>query len=543
MLQQALKGFSYLFIVKILAKVIDIFMNISVIRNIDPKTFGLMLYFSLLENLSLFWVRACLKNSYLKRTIHRNENDEEVNEDEYNQVLLNSARNMMTFGIYLTIIWSSILYGIWTHLYGDLDPNFSKTVVLFCFGAIFESVQDAMLVKALLNFDYGLVAITEGIAISLKTIVLFSSVRFNLTSTVIAFGLSYAVFGATKMISTQILNKTNHMGKFYQVFVPVNLEETAISRNSKYIHPDMFNISIQITLVAVPKFLLQEVQRIILANFNLNQVVNGEYMFISAIGSIIPRYLFYPTEEVCYNLFAKLDQETTGSKYSKLGDYEINILQKIYKVLNLLGCLMIAFGINYTKALLDFFYGGKWNSESLVSGLEIYWFYVYLMGINGLSESFFFSTVGVEYLKKYRYFIVGNALIYIGATYLLLGYGVLGIIAADITSIIIRIGNCVYYLQRNLRGTMSVMDFMKSTLPHKKYLAIISGTFFFSYFTTNWYSSSMLRLFEGTSLGLFNLVAIYKLHKDDIAQIIEERNKSRLKVNRETYDLVSLETA
>jgi len=40
MLQQALKGFSYLFFVKILTKVIDIFMNISVIRNIDPKTFG-----------------------------------------------------------------------------------------------------------------------------------------------------------------------------------------------------------------------------------------------------------------------------------------------------------------------------------------------------------------------------------------------------------------------------------------------------------------------------------------------------------------------
>ncbi len=109
MLQQALKGFSYLFIVKILTKVIDVFLNISVIRNIDPKTFGkepnidffihsylgLMLYFSLLENLSLFWVRACLKNSYLKRTIHRNENDQEVNEEELNEVVLNSARNMV----------------------------------------------------------------------------------------------------------------------------------------------------------------------------------------------------------------------------------------------------------------------------------------------------------------------------------------------------------------------------------------------------------------------------------------------------------------
>jgi len=86
-------------------------------------------------------------------------------------------------------------------------------------------------------------------------------------------------------------------------------------------------------------------------------------MLISAIGSIIPRYLYYPTEEVCYNLFAKLDQQSSGSNYSKLGNYEINILQKIYKILNLLGCLIIAFGINYTRALLDFFYGGKWSSD------------------------------------------------------------------------------------------------------------------------------------------------------------------------------------
>jgi len=76
------------------------------------------------------------------------------------------------------------------------------------------------------------------------------------------------------------------MGKFHQIFIPVNLDTTSAvaTKNAKYVHPgkyfekfinfnniiDMFNISIQITLVAVPKFLLQEVQRIILANFNLN---------------------------------------------------------------------------------------------------------------------------------------------------------------------------------------------------------------------------------------------------------------------------------
>jgi len=58
------------------------------------------------------------------------------------------------------------------------------------------------------------------------------------------------------------------------------------------------------------------------------------------------------------------------------------------------------------------------------------------MGINGVLESFFYSTVSEKYLQRYRYFIVFNTIIFIIASYLLGKYGVWGIVTANIISMV-----------------------------------------------------------------------------------------------------------
>ena len=96
-------------------------------------------------------------------------------------------------------------------------------------------------------------------------------------------------------------------------------------------------------------------------------MINGEYMVISNLGSMIPRYIYAPTEEVCYNLFAKLDQEGTQEaeekKKKSLTENELNILKNIFKIINILGSLVAIFGIIYGSSILDFLYGGLWSSQ------------------------------------------------------------------------------------------------------------------------------------------------------------------------------------
>ena len=85
--KKALKGISYLVIARVFSRIIDFILNILVIRELDPKIFGIInkyiffnkrikffkkgltIHYGLLINLVLFYVKNCLKYSYQKRTI------------------------------------------------------------------------------------------------------------------------------------------------------------------------------------------------------------------------------------------------------------------------------------------------------------------------------------------------------------------------------------------------------------------------------------------------------------------------------------------
>ena len=106
MIKTALKGLSYLILLKIFSKILDFVLNVLVIRNLDPDAFGklskiwrycnfvgLTMHFTLLFNICYFYSKNCLKNSYIKRTISSIDTDEKA---DLNDILVNSAKNMVS---------------------------------------------------------------------------------------------------------------------------------------------------------------------------------------------------------------------------------------------------------------------------------------------------------------------------------------------------------------------------------------------------------------------------------------------------------------
>jgi hypothetical protein len=49
---------------KVILKLFDILLNILVIKNIDKEVYGINLLFDLYMNISLYFLKTCLKNSY-----------------------------------------------------------------------------------------------------------------------------------------------------------------------------------------------------------------------------------------------------------------------------------------------------------------------------------------------------------------------------------------------------------------------------------------------------------------------------------------------
>ena len=84
--------------------------------------------------------------------------------------------------------------------------------------------------------------------------------------------------------------------------------------------------------------------------------MSAEYLVVSNLGALIPRHLYAPVEEVCYNLFSKLDSDENRKNKHYLSDDEFKILQNLFKIINILGILIVIFGYSYSPLLLQILY-------------------------------------------------------------------------------------------------------------------------------------------------------------------------------------------
>jgi len=249
-------------------------------------------------------------------------------------------------------------------------------------------------------------------------------------------------------------------------------------------------------------------------------------MVISNLGSMIPRYFFAPTEEVCYNLFAKMGQDAKKDKQEiKISENELSTLRNIFKIINIVGSLVAVFGFSYSSTVLNLLYPNNWDTDSCILGFQLYAVYIYVMGINGVLESFFYSTVSEKYLQRYRYFIIFNTVIFIIASYILGSFGVWGIVTANIISMVVRILNCFYYMRMKMKDVTSLTQFLKSSLPSKVYIGYLILVLILTRFTHSIFSKLLIRLAEGAVLGVVSLAIIYKFHKHEIVSILQRRKQ------------------
>lgn len=58
-----------------------------------------------------------------------------------------------------------------------------------------------------------------------------------------------------------------------------------------------------------------------------------------------------------------------------------------------MGIMICVYGTIYSWELLDVLYGSKWNSIEVSRSLQLYMVYVYIMGINGITECFLLGTI------------------------------------------------------------------------------------------------------------------------------------------------------
>eukprot|EP01016_Furgasonia_blochmanni_P021492 TRINITY_DN2372_c0_g1_i2.p1 TRINITY_DN2372_c0_g1~~TRINITY_DN2372_c0_g1_i2.p1 ORF type:complete len:473 (+),score=60.03 TRINITY_DN2372_c0_g1_i2:270-1688(+) len=471
----------------------------------------------------MFCSKICLRNSYQKRTLKIG--DAEIDKKQHNQILFQSAINLMFFGVIGTL-GIGLFTGVgWSYMYGELNKYFIITVIMFCFASVLESASEPFLANAILNFDYDVNAKSEAASMSTRTISLFVLTKLNVLPPL-------TVFGIAQILSSIVLLFT---ARRYSSRLPqqdnVKLWPTKIQERGQeyYVNEGMKDMGKQLTIIAFLKFLLTEVEKLVLINVKTKDSVktSAEYSLVSNVGSLVPRFLFLPIEEIALNLFGKLSEPILDEKVAKQNYQDkIQLFGKITKLINIIGLFVMAFGWNFSYAFLRLVYGDKWSEPSCVEAFKTYVIYIYIMGWNGIAEAYLYGSIKKDELNYYRSAILMSSIFYIVACVVLLQYESVGLIIANILSMLIRIVICLAYIYIHFENKRAdTKELWHQIRPPM----LTVGSLFFAFLIGNmiqrrYHENPLIQLLLGGGLGALTLAPTIYALRHDIKSFLKKKS-------------------
>jgi oligosaccharide translocation protein RFT1 len=178
--------------------------------------------------------------------------------------------------------------------------------------------------------------------------------------------------------------------------------------------------------------------------------------------------------------------------------------------------LVIAFGIPYSRFILNL-YGGS----NLVDGpgptlLRLYCIYILFLAVNGITEAFSQATMSIKQLENYKNLISIFALIYLVIFYFLIKLiGIYGIIISNCLNMLSRIITNSFYIHRYFHGIQWTKPFQFSYY----YLFSLAFSLFICYYSEKWFTNSLIHFSFGASLGLGMLILTWREEKEMIHYI------------------------
>jgi len=201
------------------------------------------------------------------------------------------------------------------------------------------------------------------------------------------------------------------------------------------------------------KQILTEGERYLITVFNLLSFSeSGVYDVINNLGSLIARFIFLPIEDGSYIFFTNtLKRGVLYKNQIKANDEKKakNYFEFFLKLVSLIGILVLFFGQSYSKLLLQLYGGDKLGKDLVcVNMLRFHCVYVYLIALNGITESFFNATMSDQQLEKHNYRLVLFSICFLfftfGSAKLV---GIYGFLVGNCLNMIVRISYSSLYIR------------------------------------------------------------------------------------------------
>lgn len=540
-LEKSTKGATFLMMGQLFTKLITFFLNNLLIRFLSPRIFGITSFLEFIVGTALFFSREAVRLSTLR--IKENIDDEDTESSNKNrsrvmQTAVNFAHISLWIGIPLSIFLMTWQYRNINSYFVSL-PYFTLSVLLIWVSIIIELLSEPFFIvnQFMLNYStrsrFESISVTLGCIVNFAVILSFEKSLFlfkNDNSEVSKEGVAILAFAMGKLVhSVSLLScyyydymKNFNSGSAFSL----RLTKVRMDNDKRvyYFQHDILEHFKKVYFQMCFKHLLTEGDKLII-NSLCTVEEQGIYSLLSNYGSLITRLLFAPIEESLRLFLARL-LSTNNSKNLRLSMKVLVNLTKFYIYLSI---MILIFGPTNSPFLLHFLIGSKWSRTSVLDEIRVYCFYLPLLAMNGIFEAFFQSIATGDQILKHSYLMMIFSGVFLTNCWLLIEYlqlSISGLIASNIINMTLRIGYCVWFINRFYKQVSSSFFVNFRSL---KWISLLGLIIWIIDWGIIGFTKNFQQLFVNIALALLLLAVILVKERDSLRALAGKSKLSRTK--------------
>ena len=436
---KALNGLSIVMVGTAVQKIITFALNSMLVRRTHPGIFGvaavqLELWLSTLLFFSREGVRLALLREKAVGLVRRK---------QFVYLSWCPAAILAAVVIVLCSLWGiDRMKGDTTSLsssYIQFEDMSISVMLLYCLGAFCESCGEPWMNTYANNMSFAPKIAAETMGLCIRSIITFTSLVY-LNYGVLGFGFAQLGYGITHLMVI-----TAYSGSVKdEEGVPLKFTDYLPGLSQKpLIDKVPASFAMQATASSLLKHVLTEADKITLSITRSNEQ-QGVFAVANNYASLIARLAFAPLEETARVAFSKYAQELLSKNIERHEQSleELTIfLTRLLQTVVAFGTVLVVFGPHYIRLAVGIFLAPQWRREETVQTLIAFCVYIFMLGLNGVSEAFLYSLL--EGFSSINYTLGASTLVYIGANVLLLTYaptmGTAGIVISGTIAYLTRV--------------------------------------------------------------------------------------------------------
>ncbi len=477
-----IKNTSFFVLISLLTKVLNLSINLFVVRKVTKNTYGIVkIYFESAYLMLQYFPLETMRKTTQKYAC--SSDNDKIENERFEQCsklmwMLNFIFTLITIPVwYIYVTYGENLSDLKTqmllHLVSSNLELYIEPICLYCN------------IKFLNNYKIALVTIGNYTRV-FATLFLVVFLNMDLWGFTIARLLSSLMYVSYALYINYKDLKLNYNTIFPFISIFSNNKEKEKINNLKnanksnlldgLFNPLLKDIFMSFVYINIIKMILTYTEKIFLSFFiKFGEAEKSEYTFVTDNFAILIRFFLEPLETNFFNLTNKIKtpvyeeekhenidimEEEEDKKEilykNKLIEFfikkkktvknMINILNLFIRFLLIFGFLLVGYIFVIGKEVFMLVFGSSWATDSSIKILRNYSLYIFIISINGIIEAFCNSISNARQMIQFNKMMILNSIILISLSIFLNEFSVLGLIYANGVAMILRIIGNIYII-------------------------------------------------------------------------------------------------